>query len=335
VSPSSWSASDIVAHGDSLLVAEPGAGLFRVLGPALTSVATYPAEAYPTTGAWSSDGAHIVGGLDATYGSGFYVYDTASGSTLVKAVIPGMAQVSGFPGVVPRTLTLSADESAAFAVVSQYDNSGWHYYLARTTTATPLGSSVTVTATTPKRYGAASTITVRTPGRPGAHVTLTVTSDGTPRSRTLVTNAAGVAVTTWVSSYTATVRAAVAGDLTHEDASSKAVTFRVPSAISVAVAKGYRTAGGVTYFHKAAQAKTAVRVAPYAYGRRVSLLLQRRSGSRWVTIQRGTLNLNTAGITGTYMRSATARVVYRVVYSFAGDQFNGPSSGFSKPYAVG
>ena len=329
-----WSVSDIVAHGDRLLVASPSAGAFTVLDSTLSTVATYPAEPYPATGAWTSDGAHIVGGLAATYGSGFYVYDTASGSTVLKAGIPGLAQVSGFPEVQPRGLALSADDSTAFALAHQYDNDGDHYYLATTTTRTPLASSVSVTATTPARYGLPSTITVRTPGRPGAVVTLSVTADGATRTRSLVTNVSGVAVTTWVSAFTATVRATASGDLTHESATSSAVAFRVPSVMSVAVARGYKTSGGVTYFRKASAAQTAVRVAPYAYGRSVSVTLQRKSGTRWVSIQRTTLRLNTLGITGTYMKLVTKGVVYRVAYSFRGDAFNGPSSGVSRPYTV-
>jgi hypothetical protein len=299
----------------------------------LTKLANLPADAYPESVGVSPDGTLVgtteFGGSQPDTTSSFWFYSPTTASLLRTSAQPGGW---GSFSETKAGVAFNASGTVAYTLASTYDQG---YYLIASVVAAPQANAVSVAVTSPSRYGLPTRFQIT--GTPSSTARLTVHDNGSGHDTTLTVTlgASGVATVWGALHYSGTVRATVDGDLTHAGFASATSSFRVPSRLTVTMSRPSKVSNHVYIYAKAPNARQLVNLAGPVYRRAVVVVLyQKKPGRAWSRHQTLTVHTDQYGRAFTYMRSMARGLVYRVAYRFAGDSFNGPSSGVTQMFRL-
>jgi hypothetical protein len=152
---------------------------------------------------------------------------------------------------------------------------------------------------------------------------VTVTQNGAQSSKTLRTNASGVATWSFAARYSGTVSVTAGADLSYLAATATA-RFTTPSAVSVGLTGATRITKGVAHYKSIGAVRATVRILPKRYGK-VTVTLQHRSGSKWKTDQQVTFSSEADGTVVVRLSRAARKVTFRLVAKAV----TGPAAGAS------
>ena len=328
---------DFAVYGNQVAIAWGANYGFTLLdATTLDQTGEYPAEPYPHAVAFSPNGSELVGGLNAPYGNGFYIWNTATGTTTATEEIPSPSGQSSFPEVVSGSVAFAADGTTAVALSEEWTDSGAEYSLVSTTpyvapVLTP--TTITLKVTGPKTYGKPAVAQIHT--RAYTYVTVTVTrADSQTVTKQFSTNGAGNLTVDITMPIDSKVAATTAADSTHKAGASPTVRFTVPSSGKVVQAKGFKTVHGVVWYDKDSQATGGFAITPAVDGRLVIGKFYRLSGKHWILLATFNGYAGTSGGVVTGERNLTPKVEFKWTYTFRGDSYNTGSSGSSKPFAI-
>ena len=294
-----------------------GYGVARYDAATLALNGTFTTGAYPTAVAWSPDGSRFAGILDAHYDTRpVHVFSALTGAAVTTSTSAGSASYS----TQAHEAAWSADGKYIFSLVQDHTGPA---SLVVTPAAGQVTSAITVSATPAKAYGKNATVTVRAPKRPNTSVRVTVTQNGAPSSKTLRTNASGVATWSFVARYSGTVSATAGADLSYLAATATA-RFATPSAVSVGLTGATRVSKGVAHYKSIGAVRATVRILPKRYGK-VAVTLQHRSGSKWKTDQQVTFSTASDGTVSVLLSRAARKVTFRLVAKAVADPAAGAS----------
>lgn len=294
----------------------------------LASAGTFATDPYPRDVEYSRDGTMLGGGIDSAYGTNgnIVAFNVTSGTQVLKGIAHPKAAYNR-PDVVPGTLTWAADGSRLYTLLEDSGNGDARYYLAAGfgTIPAPAATTTRLRLAPPTKPGAKVGATATVPGRPGVPVRFVRTGPAGTATVTATTNGAGVASVSIAAPSGGTVTAYYDGDDLNKASSAKA-TFKTVTRAAAQVSGQYKKVHGVAYFHSKAEVAVKLSVSSPVPGRKVSVLLQSRSGRAWKTVQTKRFALDRAGAAYVGFSRAAARVGYRFSVKFAGDAYGTPSS---------
>jgi hypothetical protein len=178
---------------------------------------------------------------------------------------------------------------------------------------------VAVTVKPASAYGKSLTVTVRAASRPRTPVTIRVTAGGTTLTRTVTTNASGVA--TW--SPAAHGNGVATATFAKKPATASA-RFTTAGATVVKLSGYAKVSNGVAHYRSFAAVRAAMQIFPKRAGQ-VTVSLQHRSGAAWVTDQTSTFPTFGTGGAWAGMAQGNRKMTYRYVVKAAGDAAAGTS----------
>jgi len=312
----------LTTHAQTVVVIDSGVNAYGIYRADLGGLRSYETVSYPTAIAWSSDGSLIAGGSDTPKGNGLRLINANDGRVGVQASLPSLTGREGNQAVVPGALMFALDEQSIVALTQEWTSHGWAYSIARASTTRAAASTVTVHVTPPSVYGKPTRIAVTTPGRPHVRVLVTASGRSWHSSRVVTTNAQGVGLVDLVVPYSGTVTANLSGDFDHEAARPSTVRVRIPSSLTIAMARGTRVVNGVVHYAKLSDMRQRVLLSPKITSRMVKATLAYKSAGKWLTTKPFTLYTDANGYVNTAMKYARRSVPYRLTFSFSGDAWN-------------
>ncbi len=312
----------LTTHEQTVVVIDSGVNAYGIYRPDLGGLQSYETVSYPTAIAWSHDGSLIAGGSDTPKGNGLRLINASDEHVGVQASIPSLTGREGYQAVVPGGLMFALDEQSIVALTQEWTSHGWAYSIARAATTPASASTVTVHVTAPSIYGRPTRIQVTTPGRPHVRVLITAMGGSWHSSRVVTTDAQGAGSVDLVVPYSGTVTANLSGDLDHEAARPASVRVRIPSSLTIAMARGTRVVNGIVHYAKLSDMRQHVLLSPKIKSRMVKATLAYKASGKWLTTKPFTLYTDANGYVNTVMKSARRSVLYRLTYSFSGDAWN-------------
>jgi YVTN family beta-propeller protein len=238
------------SDGDHLLVASGAPYQITSYAPdTLDQDMVYPGVAYPRAVAADPTGQNVAAGFDA-YDTTVALYGETSGTTkwqrYTASTDPAKWRTNeSDDGLLPQTLTFSADGSSVYGVVDRENTPG--LFLFRSSIAPTKGDAVSISVPN-VAPGKRQTATIKVHGGGHATVGVDATSAGGAASLgTFMTNSKGVAHVVFRAPYSGTVTAGVAGSSTQLPSEGTA-KFTVGSKTKVRLVGAYRKFHGITYF---------------------------------------------------------------------------------------
>ncbi|MFI7601321.1 YncE family protein [Actinoplanes sp. NPDC049681] len=305
----------------------------------LTAAGSFDTGSYPADVAYSNNGTMIGGGVDSTYGPGgnIVAFDVLAGTQVLSGNAHPKAAYNR-PAPVSGTLTWSADDARLYSILDDFTGRADQphvYYLAKgfETIPAPAVTTTKLTLVQPAKAGAKVRATATVARHPGVTVRFVRTSPAGNLTVTAKTNSAGVATVTIPAPAGGTVTAYYDGDDSNKPSSAKA-TYKTITTTKVTVSGQYKTVKNVAYFRDKKNVLVTVAVSSPVPGRRITAVLQGKSGTKWRTLQTKSMTLNASGGYYIGLISANKGVQYRVVVKFAGDAYGKPSSGTGRAFII-
>lgn len=287
---------------------------------------TFDTGPYPVSVAYSNDGTKLGGGVSAHGSANVTAFDLATGQSVLSGNAHPKAAYNQ-PDPVPGTLTWAADDRRLYTLLGEWDNGKHRYWLASGfgTVPTPVKTTTRLTIKAPVKYGDKVGATATVAGRAGVPVRFVKTGGGDTVTVTAKTNAAGTATATLRAPSGGTVTAYFDGDDNLAPSSAKA-TFTTLTKTTVTLSGQYKTVKKVAYFKDKSKVRAKVTVAAPVPSRKITLRLQRKSGSSWKTVQTVPYTLTGTGTEIFTLIEATKGIQFRFAVAFAGDAYGKASS---------
>ncbi|WP_033341032.1 hypothetical protein [Catenuloplanes japonicus] len=304
-------AAELSPDGGTLLATDydHGYGVARYDARTLTLTGTNTTGPYPNAVTWSPDGAKYAAVIDAHYTERPVHIFSRVGTSLVTSTTAGS---TGY-GNPSHEASWSGDGRYVYSLAQSY---GEKPYLVVTPAAGQTKGTVTVAVTKPAAYHRNMTVTVRTPGRPRTAVTVAVAFTGGTVRKTLTTDAGGKATWTLAARSSATITATTATDQKYL-AGSGTARVSTPSAATVTWT-GARVSNGVAHYASASDVHGVIQALPKRAGR-ITVALQHRAGTKWVTDQTSTWSTDSAGVFDLGLTQGARKTLFRIQVTVAPD----------------
>jgi YVTN family beta-propeller protein len=300
----------------------------------MTVAGSFDTGAYPADVAYSNGGTMIGGGVNSTYGPGgnIVAFDVVAGTQVLSGNAHPKAAYNR-PAPVSGTLTWSADDARLYSILDDFTGRAEQphvYYLARgfETIPAPAVTTTKLTLVQPTKAGATVRATATVAGHPGVTVRFVRTSPAGDLTVTAKTNSAGTATVDIPAPAGGAVTAYYDGDDSNKPSSAKAA-YKTITTTKVTVSGQYKTVKKVAYFHDKKDVVIKVAVSSPVAGRKISAVLQAKSGNKWRTLQTKVFTLDASGVYYIGLIRASKQVRYHLVVKFAGDAYGKPSSATS------
>ncbi|MFI5938255.1 hypothetical protein [Actinoplanes sp. NPDC051494] len=320
--------AEISPDGSQLITTKYGGGygLARYDTATMTPGGTFTTGPYPTAVAWSPDGGRFAGILDAMYTDrAVHVFSASTGSAVMRSTSAGNTSYRSSA----NEASWSADGRYFYSVVQE---SGKTAYLLVTPTAGQATAAMTASVTAPTAYGKNLMVTVRVPKRPRTAVKVSVTQNGATESKTVTTDASGVAKAWFAGRANGTVAVSAGADLTFL-AGSASARFSTPSALTVKALEATKVSGGVAHYPSLAAVRIDFQALPKSSAK-LSIKLQHLSGKKWKTDQAGTITTLSDGWTSLSLKQGTRKTTYRIVAKVTSSPSGGASPQVNSPRFV-
>jgi hypothetical protein len=320
--------AELSPSGTELIVTSYGGGygVARYNAATLAPAGTFATDPYPDAVAWSPDGSEFAGVQNAHYDSApVRVFADSDGSPVMTTTGAGTLDYASSA----HEASWSADGKYLYSVAQSYSGPPT---LVVTPTAGQARSTVTVAVRAAAAYGKNATVTVTAARRAHMPVTVTVTQNGTATSRTLTTDAAGVATWSLPVRADGTVTASAGATLAYLAATGSA-KFTTPSALTGKLTGYARMTGGVAHYSSVSKVRDLLQILPARPGK-VTVSLQHRSGSSWRTDQTQTFATAANGTELIILKRGSRKVTYRLVARAVADAAAGASPSVTSPSFV-
>ena len=303
--------SQMIITGNSLVARYRTADM-STAGTFATSTPSFPAAI-----AYSPDGSHLAAAISSGYADMVRVFSATSGS-LTSHSAQYHDNSAANPSIESGTLRFSADGTLLYGIATNYQGVA---QLVTTTAQSVSTTSLTATVTNPTGYGKAATVRISAPARPGTRVYVVVPTLGTAtKTFAGTTDSHGTAVIHPTSPISGPVTVSIPGAL-RQASQTVYRSVKVPARLGLTPKGYYSASGGIRHYHSIGAVYLGITALPKRQ-LTLHLVLQARVGKSWTTRSTGTFLSANDGSGYIYLKSANKHVPYRVLLSFAGDQYN-------------
>lgn len=292
----------------------------------LSPAGTFDTGPYPRTVAYSHDGTRLGGGISAHGDGNVRAFDVSTGGSILSGDAHPKSAYNQ-PDPIAGTLTWSLDDRRLYTLLDESDNGKHTYWLATgfEQVTAPATTTTKLKVTAPAKYGAKVRASATVSGLAGVPVRFVRTGPGASATATATTNGSGTATATLNSSAGGTITAYYDGDATHA-ASSASATYKAPTRSRIKLTGQYKTVKKVAHFHKISDVHAEISVTAPAPDRKVTVRLQRKSGSKWQTVQTVPATMPDSGVDNYTLIKAQKNVQFRFTVRFGGDTYGKASS---------